>query len=467
MIKINDILDCGNNLSPHQLSIIEFENKKNYQLRDLIDFQNLDKNKGVDVGSSNYLTSSPNVFLRTNILSSESFIPIYNKEDLQYINPHSFVQMNLKKGDIIITKDSNIGECAVLPNDMPNAMLCGAMYRLPIKKHALYIFAILKSDIFKNQLDLMVPRGATIRHAGKKFLDCKIPFPKNDEEIFKIESIVNKIIAIETQIIKNEQKIFEILDKEFSKTDTSKFDSPKVKLQDLIMSGRLDESFHDSKLKKMLFVIKNYPKGFKTIKGLGFKTKRGQNLQVSQIGTSIYYTKKRSNLYTLIKPTNFTDFGTVLKYQYFGNKLELSKLEPGNIIFSAEGTIGKCVLFNKTDSKYITNIHGVILYGQNDIKISSFICSILRYYKSIKLFDYISVGGQGGSLSPKVLEEIPIPNLPEKVIEDISNLYCSGNISDSDEEKNLNSLGICQLDEYKNLLKEQLKVKIEKIKNEN
>ena len=167
MVKFNDVVDTKNNLSPHQLSIIKFENKNSYRLKELIYEDKLDENKGIDVGSVNYLEASPKIFLRTDVLSPDSFIPVYNFDSLQYINPHSFVQMNLKKGDIIITKDSNIGESAILQKDMPDAMICGAMYRLPIKKHSKYIFAMLKSEVFKNQLDLLVPRGATIRHAGK------------------------------------------------------------------------------------------------------------------------------------------------------------------------------------------------------------------------------------------------------------------------------------------------------------
>lgn len=32
--------------------------------------------------------------------------------------------MNLKEGDIIISKDSNIGEIVILDKDYPNYMLC-------------------------------------------------------------------------------------------------------------------------------------------------------------------------------------------------------------------------------------------------------------------------------------------------------------------------------------------------------
>ena len=64
MAKLNDIEHFSYNLSPHQLSTFEFNNKNTLKLSQLIDMNALDSNKGVDVGSENYLYSSPNIFLR-------------------------------------------------------------------------------------------------------------------------------------------------------------------------------------------------------------------------------------------------------------------------------------------------------------------------------------------------------------------------------------------------------------------
>ena len=50
------------------------------------------------------------------------------------------------------------------------------------EEYKYYALAFLKSNFFKDQLVLKVPRGATIRHAGKKFLECKIPFPNQSNK---------------------------------------------------------------------------------------------------------------------------------------------------------------------------------------------------------------------------------------------------------------------------------------------
>lgn len=41
--------------------------------------------------------------------------------------------MNLKEGDLIISKDGNIDEIAILDKDYPNYMLLGVLYKILIE----------------------------------------------------------------------------------------------------------------------------------------------------------------------------------------------------------------------------------------------------------------------------------------------------------------------------------------------
>lgn len=140
------------------------------------------KDLGVEVGSLNYIGQSTHYFLRTKALQSHTFLPEITSETALPIMPSLFVKMNLKEGDLIISKDSNIGEIAILDTDYPNYMLSGALYKLPVDKRKYYLLAFIKHDIFREQLDIMVPKGATIRHAKSMFLDCKIPMPNHNTE---------------------------------------------------------------------------------------------------------------------------------------------------------------------------------------------------------------------------------------------------------------------------------------------
>ncbi len=164
--------------------------------------------------------------------------------------------------------------------------------------------------------------------------------------------------------------------------------------------------------------------GAKKILEWGFAIKRGQNLQISAIGKSIYTNVKKPYFYILIRPTNFSDYGTIAKFEYLGNPKELSTLEEGDIVFSGEGTIGKCVLFPNINERWITNIHGIILNKEDhNIMESAFVSCFIRFLRHWGIFDYISVGGQGGSLAMKYWDDIYVPNFPEAKQKEIAKLY--------------------------------------------
>jgi hypothetical protein len=40
----------------------------------------------------------------------------------------------------------------------------------------------LKDEYFRRQLDFLTPKGATIRHAGERFLECHIPALRSRED---------------------------------------------------------------------------------------------------------------------------------------------------------------------------------------------------------------------------------------------------------------------------------------------
>ena len=101
---------------------------------------------GVEVGSLNYIGQSTHYFVRTKALQSHSFLPEITTETALPIIPNSFVKMNLKQGDLLISKDSNIGEVVILDKDYPNFMLSGAIYKLPVVEKKYYLLALVKME---------------------------------------------------------------------------------------------------------------------------------------------------------------------------------------------------------------------------------------------------------------------------------------------------------------------------------
>ena len=156
MTKLSEIVSNNYSLSPSNYNTINGGNADRIKLKDLLD-RSLEKiDNGSDVGFSAYLSQSDYYFMRAKSLDSKFFTPMPFGEAIVPMNKKFFQQYNLKKGDILISKDSNIGECVILSRDMFNFMPCGALYRLPLSKNKLYILAMIKSNDFRKQLDKIV-----------------------------------------------------------------------------------------------------------------------------------------------------------------------------------------------------------------------------------------------------------------------------------------------------------------------
>ncbi|MGK8251635.1 hypothetical protein [Moraxella lacunata] len=185
--------------------------------------------------------------------------------------------------------------------------------------------------------------------------------------------------------------------------------------------GRLDTGLYSKKFKKEIFKIKNYKSGFSTIYELGFHLSRGQNLQESNIGKSVYSDIYHNGFYNLILPTNFSNYGIMNKISYLGNKKKLKTLNQGEIIFGAEGTFRSIVICENTEN-YITNIHGITLY-QEDLTLSIFVKCFMDYLAQKEVVNGIKVGGNGGSLAQKYWNIIPFPDFPSEKQQEITKLY--------------------------------------------
>ncbi|PJA47006.1 hypothetical protein CO172_03230, partial [Candidatus Uhrbacteria bacterium CG_4_9_14_3_um_filter_36_7] len=212
-------------------------------MRELLDRPLKPSDKGIEVGSQSYITHSPFQFIRTKGLQPESFLPSFSPESVVPVLPTSFKKIGLKEGDVLISKDSNIGEVIILDRDYPQHMISGGIYRLPITKQKYYIFGLLKSEFFKTQLLFLVSRGTTIKHAKTLFLDCEIPFPnqKNKDEVIKhIESLVLSIIAQEKSVKEKSELLNQLIEKELANQKSNTFHYEYPTLKKIGENSRLD-----------------------------------------------------------------------------------------------------------------------------------------------------------------------------------------------------------------------------------
>lgn len=297
-ISFKKILKKDYTLSSSQYMDLIMPNKNFKFVKDFLSRPLKRSDLGNEVGSINYIDKSPYYFLRTKGLQSYSFLPDINSETALPVMPNSFIKQNLKEGDLLISKDSNIGEIVILEKDYPNFMTSGAIYRLPVTENKLYLLAFIKHQIFREQLDYMVPKGATIRHAKTMFLNCKIPLPnkKVKETIQFIEVLTQAILNKEKLIKERHQTILSKIETELKDNQKKKtFELNFPTINEIGETGRLDTNLYRKEFKEVDFLIKNYSKGYQTIFDSGFILSRGQNLQVSNIGTSIYTDKLYPN----------------------------------------------------------------------------------------------------------------------------------------------------------------------------
>lgn len=437
-VSLDDIRQNNYILSSNSYKQLIMKNTNYKRLGDLLDRKLTRQDLGQEVGSLSYIKNSPYYFMRSKALQSHSFLPQISKETTLPILPQSFIDMSLKKGDLIISKDSNIGEIVILDKDYQSTMLSGALYKLPITKNKFYIFALIKHEIFRQQLDFIVPKGATIRHAKTLFLECQLPFPNHNakQTIQFIETIVQSIIIKENLIKERHSKILETIEKELIENQKdNRFVYSLPNIHEVKSNTRLDTGIYCEEFKKLNFLVKNYTNGYSTFKNLGFSMSRGQNLQESCIGKSIYSELKYENFYSLAMPTNFSNYGTLEKTIYLGNSNHLKTLKKGEIIFGAEATFRSIVIIDSQD-KYITNIHGITLY-KNDLINSIFVKLFMDFLVSKDFVEYMKVGGHGGSLAQKYWDIIPFPNFTQDKQKEIATLYHNPNAQLTYTELNL------------------------------
>lgn len=467
-----------NKLSPHQLNILTFQNHNIETVGNLLERKLKNSDKGIEVGSNNYISNSTHYFLRSKAFQEHSYLPQLEIDSFVPVNPIAFKQYNLKAEDILITKDSNIGEVIILDEDYPNFMYSGAIYRLPVATNKYYLLAFLKNPIFKNQLDEMVPKGATIRHAGTKFLECKIPFPtqKNSQQIISyVEALARTIVNKQIEIKRKNNKILKLIENELltnQKNNTFQYHHPN--LQEMRSLGRLDVGIYSEAFQRTNFLVTNYDKGHVDLIGRGYKWSRGTSLEIKGLGTRLNSDEYKDGFYELVTPTDISEFGTIINSSFIGTSKKLKTIKRGDIIFGGEGFLkGRSFVVCEDVNNIATNYHGIRIYrDEPDLVDSVFIRCFLAYWRSKGMIDAIGVGGSGGHCAPQYFPLIETPLFPENKRQEVASLYhnplpfpskLDTNTFSAEDTKWNQQAGIYEIDKNMKKIKSHLNKVISKI----
>lgn len=481
-INFKNIIEKQSSLSASQYKTIIHKNNNTLTVKDFLERKLSFDDLGNEVGSANYIDKSPYYFVRTKALQSHSYIPEETQESVLPVNPKVFINQNLKAGDIIISKDSNIGEVIILDKDYPNWMLSGALYKLPIKQNKFYLLAFLKHNFFREYLDFIVPKSSTIRHAKTLFLDCKIPIPNKNAEntIQYIEALTQAIIAKEIEIKNKHNQIHNLIETELKQNQKpEKFIYELPRLDQLMDNARMDTSIYTEDFKKKNYLVKNYKFGSIDLISRGFDWARGTSLEMGFIKTRIDSETYIKGFYELIIPTNISTYGTVNKSTFIGTPVKLKTINRGDIIFGGEGFgKGRSFVVCKDVDNIATNYHGIRIINNNKNLIESiFIRCFLSYWRSLGMIDYIGVGGSGGHCAPSYFHFIETPSFPDSKQKEISSLYHNEKAKFENKNTNLENFltkdkefnqhaGILELDNSAKQLKEHLNFVINQIIND-
>jgi hypothetical protein len=426
-ITLADLKDKDASWSAGMYRTVEIPNSRKRPVRELIAGG---YDKGSDPGSIYYLNKSTYYFIRTKALQTNSYLIASKGGAIAPLNPRVFEDMSLTDGDILLSKDSNVGECAMVDGDgWRNHTLSGGVVRLRASINRHYLFAFLKDEPLRAELLSMAPRGAAIAHANELWLDCHIPFPAQphaDDAIAYVAALTEAIIDKEKAIRARNDEIDARIEGELTGNQMGEaFHYKHPTLDELRSTGRLDAAIYSEAFKREEHRIKSYANGWANYEQLGFDIGRGQNLQLSCIGQSIYSDVRKPNFYRLVAPTDISEYRTVEAFRYRGNKRELDLVKKGDVIFGAEGFCkGRCVILVDEQQRTISNIHGVIFHPRDgSMTRGIFLGCFLGYLRKVGIVDAVGAGGSGGSLAIGYLDQVPIPRFPDDTQRRIARLY--------------------------------------------
>lgn len=450
-INISKVIKIDS-LSPNNYREINIPNKCQTELKDYLD-DNVPYIKGEEPGSITYVRNSNIRFLRNSCINKLNYG--FDREKLIYLNPKYGFENMLNNHDILLCKDANIGDtCLFIKNSNEDIVFSSGLVKLNFKeeKYKYYCLALLKDSYFLKQLDALTPKGSTMRHSGELFLKCKLPDAQGKEWVYEIcENITKNIAYAEHYSYEKLSHSIKLIEDEIIKKQYSYVQPTFSKLG---TENRVDAGIYSDTVFNWYHNVLNYEAGYQNLEEYGFKLKRGPNLAKRDLGRSIQTKEYKPNFNVLVYPSDISNAGYILEETYLGARNPVWFLEKSNILFSAEGVVGKTFAICDETMKFTTNFHGTIIYPvdkKTPLYNSIFLALYLNYLRQRKILEKMAVGGNGGSFAIGYWDMILIPKVNDSFKQDIAKLYYSPtelNVNKFDESK-IKSSGIFNLNNFR------------------
>ncbi|MGA7088929.1 MAG: hypothetical protein WB116_11770 [Candidatus Dormiibacterota bacterium] len=431
--------------------------------------------RGTEPGSLAYVRQSPQSMMRTGALQPYWFSPVLMGETSVPVHPATFIDYGLGEGwHILLSKDANIGEVGLVHGQEFGAIMpSSGMVQLNLKDTAeqFWAFGFIKHPSFKEQLEALVPKGATIAHAKSLWMDCYIPEPDHQSPEFRwVSAAVRTISEWEREIRSKHRRMLDLLAANITWTQTSKSAAEVVFSHERRDLGRLDTGLYSHRYRGIRDAVTDQAGNWTPLTALGLDTRRGQNLQVSSIGVSMEADSPAPGWYRVIKPTEITTEGVLTEQKYLGSPRKLKTVDVGQIVFGGEATWRSMVICEDI-IKCTTNIHATILaWPGHELYEVIWLRCWLDFLREHGVLKEIAAGGLGGSLGIRMYEHVPVPVMADETKAQVAKLYFNDacpqldlkNMEDSSQTAVwTNEAGIWQLDREANALR----VRLEQVQN--
>lgn len=442
-------LKANGSLSPNNYKKLAIKNPNQSKVRIYLK-SDVPYVKGLEPGSGAYVKKSEQVFLRNSCIDNIRFSP--DKEKYIYLNPNYYGDSMVQNEEILFCTDANIGDCCLYIGDEEKIIFSSGMVKLNFKedKYKYYVMAFMRDGYFREQLNAKTPRGATIRHSGDNFLECLIPNCPEEWLYGLIENLIKNIAYTEHICSSKLRETEKLIEQEII---TKEYDFINPTFKQLKGKRRLDSGIYSNTVFQWKKNVEHYKYGNSTLKDFGFGLKRGPNLAKRDLGRSIQTDTYRKGYNILIYPSDISSSGYIEKVSYLGARNRIWFLGEKNILFSAEGTVGKTFIVCDDKMNFTTNFHGTIIFPLFDdvpLRKSVFLGLYLNLLRSNKVFERMSVGANGGSFAVGYWDNIIIPNVPNDFMDELEVIYNGDKelIPTVFEKAAIQSAGIYQLNNF-------------------
>ena len=313
-------------------------------------------------------------------------------------------------GDNLVTTNAVLNVCGVTdfaPNLTP-----------------LYVYSFLRTDFFVEQVWSMLNRGLYPRMDKGALDKVLIPISTDKRVIDYVSGLTQAIVDKEKAIRERHDATMRAIDEELLANRGGRaFQYSFPPISEVGESSRFDSGLYCTGFRSFKHRVDDYRKGSTCLSKMGVKTRRGPNLAASVIGKSLYSREPKPGWYRLIRPLSITQYGTLAEKEWLGTSRKLPLVNRGEIVFGCEATWRSLVLCDSIDH-CTTNFHGTILY-RPEASMDSVIWlrCYLDFLRDRTILRWISVGGQGGHLSPEYFDYIPIPKFSDDKQGEIARLY--------------------------------------------